>query len=144
MITKLKDFKNINEDGTSQERIENDFSFSNAGNFTKSFTYTFNIINTRHANFRKYRDEVENSKKSDIITDSEIVETIKSGSEQILDSFLNGHIVKFKSFLLTKQFNKLNLILEMNVNENVIDITVITLIRTSKYKNDRGNYQIII
>lgn len=114
--------------------------------FNATVTITVKLDKTYHADERQMR---HGKRMGEVISDEVIVADVKKASKDIIKSIINNDIDvygKRSRFIVRNKDTKLNIVCQAHKtdNPNIIEITVVTVIRVNKFWNTKDNFTIVI
>jgi hypothetical protein len=97
---------------------------------------SIDLKDTKHSKERLDRPENE----GDPITEKEIVTAIEQAIQSIMSDVANGELKQNANVWINNTKTKLNLIIEINFKKGTDTITVVTVLRKSKFKSSNKRY----
>ncbi len=113
------------------------------GNFSKNIEFDINISKSFHAGERQTR---HGDDERNIISDEEILETVRKASEKILEDIVNNHIDIDDRFIVRDANTDLNIVCQLHrgTSPDRLQIDIVTVIRTEKFWNTQKNWVVMV
>ena len=92
---------------------------------------------SHHGKKRLYRD-----KSGEPIAESEVLQVVKKGIDEVIDDFANGEIPNDAEVLIKKE--ELNIVGRLTMRKGLDSFVVITVMRKRDFKPKSGTYTYII
>jgi len=111
--------------------------------FDKTFELEFTINKSYHATERQSRHGQD---EEHYISDEEILEEVKRASKTIIEDIINNHINIDDRFIVRDANTDLNIVCQLHKGtaKDKLRVDIVTVIRTDKFWNTKGNWVIMI
>lgn len=108
-----------------------------------NFELEVTINKSVHASMRQTRHGITDDL---IISDEDIISTVKNASDEIMKDIVSNNINMFNRFVLRDKKSFLNLVCDLKPGsaKDKINIDVITVIRAEKFWNTKRNWVVTI
>lgn len=118
-------------------------SESRIGKISKTIKIDIRLEKTVHADERQSRHGTSVDK---FISDDEIIETVRAGSERIIKDVLNDKISIGNKFVVRDANTDLNIVckLEQGKTSDELVVVIITVIRTGKFFNQSDTNWVVM
>lgn len=122
------------------------FENDNLAEFNVQIDIHVNLDRSAHAEERQTR---HGELKGQIISDEDIISSVKKCSKDIIKNIINNNIDVYgrkSRFIIRDKNTKLNIVCQAHKtdNPNVVNIDVVTVIRVNKFWNTKDNFTIVI
>ena len=116
---------------------------SRIGKISKTIKIDIRLEKTVHADERQSRHGTSVDK---FISDDEIIETVRAGSERIIKDVLNDNISIGNKFVVRDANTDLNIVckLEQGKTSDELVVVIITVIRTGKFFNQSDTNWVVM